>query len=217
MTSTSETPSPDPTSDHNAPDDWVAVARILRPHGLRGTFRLKPLTGNDDDLVHQEIDAYYIRMNGEIVKKVEPDSVKLVGDLVHMKFKGIKDRTQAEVYTNGELVIRESQRWELEEGEFYTDDLKGLQLIDRDSGELVAVCIECVPGVAHSYFIIAEPADLKKTEYLPFIPEFISDVDLNAKTARVSIPEGLFAPPPPPPQAKRQGPYKANQDDQQDD
>jgi 16S rRNA processing protein RimM len=206
---------PDQTPEDDASDPWIAVAKILRPHGLRGTFRLKPLTGNDDDLIEEGIEEFNIRLNDKIVRTVKLDSIKLCGDLLHAKFLGVKDRTEAEQYTNGELVIRESQRWDLEEGEYYTDDLKNLTLLDHETGEVVGVAIEAMTGPAHNYLLIARLDDLKKTEYLPFIPEFVMDLDLKKKTARVAIPDGLFDPPPPPPQLHAK-PAKPAVDDDDD-
>lgn len=203
MNSSPDQPTP---QDDDPQDDWVAVAKILRPHGLRGTFRLKPLTGNDDDLVHVDVEEYSIRLNGKIVKTVHRTDAKLCKDLVHMKFKEVKDRTDAEVFTNGDLVIRESQRWKLEEGEYYTDDLKNLSLVDDETGEVVGVALEVVPGVANNFLLIAKLDDLKKTELLPFIPIFVPKVDIKTKTARVNIPDGLFDPPPPPPEKRMPAP-----------
>ncbi|MDX1973178.1 MAG: ribosome maturation factor RimM [Candidatus Sumerlaeia bacterium] len=181
-------------------DPWVTVAKILRPHGLRGTFRLKPLTGAVDDLIESEIEEFHIRQNGVIVKTLHRASATLNGDLIHMKFKEITRRSEAEVFTNAELVIPEELRWDLPEGEYYADDLKNLTLVDSETGEVVGMCLECVEGTAHDYLRIHLTGKPEHTELLPFVDEFVQELDLEQGVVKVSIPLGLFDAPPPSPQ-----------------
>jgi len=172
-------------------DHWVLIAKILRPHGLRGTFRLKPETRSPQDLVDCPIDKFYIRQNGKIVQELTKVSAKMHKDLVQMKFKEISDRTAADKFINNELVIEESARWDLPEGEYYVDDLVGLT-IRNEKNEDVGKVVSAQEGAAHDYLQIELNAFENQKALLPLIPEFVLEVNLEEQYVYLEIPEGLF-------------------------
>lgn len=177
--------------DERPEDHWVLVAKILRPHGLRGTFRLKPETRSPQDLVDCPIEKFYIRQNGKIVQELTKISAKIHKDLVQMKFKEISDRTGAEKFVNNELVIEESERWDLPEGEYYVDDLVGLT-IRNNQNEDIGKVVSAQEGTAHDYLQIELSNFENQKALLPLIPEFVLKVNLEEKYVNLDIPEGLF-------------------------
>lgn len=184
---------PPPKPAHS--DEWVVVAVFQRPHGLRGTTRLRPLTSSLDEFLEMPNREFRVRRQGRVdadevltLDWMEPDAEQTV----RVKFKELGDRTAAERYTNAELVIRESERWSLDEGEYWHDDLAGLTVLDDRSGAMLGRVSHATDGLAHDYLVLALDAAPGKETLLPLVPEFVRDVDLAGGTVRVIIPDGLL-------------------------
>ncbi|MEQ8820938.1 MAG: ribosome maturation factor RimM [Sumerlaeia bacterium] len=173
-------------------DKWVVVAHILRPHGLRGTMRLKAITRTPEDFLEFAPDRFFLRRQGRVgPEEYHLLEAKIVKDVIHATFEEILDRTAAEQYTNCDFVIPEEERWELPEGEFFVDDLRGLDVVDAASGERLGVVSDAREGAAHDYLILDLNAAKGKETYLPIHPEFVARVAIADGRVEVKIPEGL--------------------------
>ncbi len=172
-------------------DDWVAVAAVLRPHGLRGVFRLKPLTRAPEDFLEAPLENLRVRRSGRVAEELKLVESRLVGNgLIHATFEGISDRTTAEKFVNCELVIPEADRWELPEGEYYIDDFAGLEVRDSGSGEPLGTVKTAREGAAHDYLVL-KLAGVAEETLLPILPQFVQRVDIAGGFVEVTIPEGL--------------------------
>ncbi len=176
----------------NETDSWVAVARVLRPHGLRGTFRLKPLTRDLDDLLEAPVRTFHVRRGSTIEGTLTVDSMKLAKDVILAKFQNIKDRSEAEKYINTDLVISEAERWDLPDGQYYIDHLEGIDVRDAKTGQVIGKVKTAREGAAHDYLVLELEAVPGKETLLPIHPEFVKRIDIGGKFAEVTIPEGLL-------------------------
>lgn len=186
---------PPPPRGTSKGDDWVVVAIFQRPHGLRGTTRVRPLTRDVEDFMAMPNRTFSVRRNGRVddaerltIDWMEPDAESTV----RVKFREIGDRTDAERYTNAELVIRESERWAIDEGEYWLDDLAGLRIVDDKTNAALGVVSRATDGIAHDYLVLRLDAAPGKDTLLPLVPEFVRDVNLEEGIVRLSIPDGLL-------------------------
>ncbi|MFO7300436.1 MAG: ribosome maturation factor RimM [Actinomycetes bacterium] len=153
----------------------VKVARLGRPHGLQGFLGLYV---DDADL------AYF-----------EPGSTVLVGDREltvralrrgdkgwQVAFEEVPDRTAAEAIRNLD-VLTTSER-ELEEGEFWDEDLIGLEV--RPLGGVV-VGVE--HGPVQSRLVVEKDG---VTFEVPFVADLVPVVDLEGGFVEVVLLEGLL-------------------------
>ena len=184
-----------PPKGNPSGDDWVAVAIFQRPHGLRGTTRVRPLTRSLADFLDMPNRTFAVRRLGRVneaeqltIDWMEPDAE----DTVRVKFKEIGDRTEAEHYTNAELLIRESERWEIDEGQYWLDDLAGLEIRDAETDARLGVVSHATDGIAHDYLVLKLDAAPGRETLLPLVPEFVHDVDLENRIIRLAIPAGLL-------------------------
>ncbi len=172
-------------------DDWVTIAVILRPHGLRGVFRLKALTRTPEDLVEAPLEELRVRRNGRLAEELVLTEARVMENgIIQARFEGINDRTAAEKFTNCELVIPESERWELPDGEYYIDELSGLEARSSETGEKIGTVKTAREGAAHDYLVLKLDGVPEET-LLPIIPQFVSRVSVAEGFAEVTIPEGL--------------------------
>ncbi|MBI5155138.1 16S rRNA processing protein RimM [Candidatus Poribacteria bacterium] len=171
---------------------WVAVARVLRPHGLRGIMRLQPLTGNPADLLENELPQLRFRRGDDIIGEAKLVKGDIHGGILFAQFEGIGDRSAAERFTNCDLVIPESDRWPLPEGTYYMDDLAGLEAREAGTGRVLGRVAAAREGAAHDYLELDLETAPGKATLLPLIPLYVPRVDIAGRFVEVVIPEGLL-------------------------
>jgi 16S rRNA processing protein RimM len=171
-------------------DPWVVVAVVMRPHGLRGTFRLKTLMRDPEEFLDIPVKTFKVRRGRRIEGELTLAGAEVRNGVVHAWFDGIDDRSAAELFVNAELVIHEDDRWEAPEGSYYVDDLTGLEVRDAESGEVLGRVSTAIEGPAHDYLVLDITGAKARETYLPIDPAFLAEVNV-AGFVRVRIPEGL--------------------------
>ena len=114
----------------------VQMAVIGAAHGIKGELRVKTFTA--DPLALGDHGPLYAKDG----RAFEIEAIRLAGDVVVVRFKGIRDRTVAEALTGTALFVDRSVLPAEEEDEFYHADLVGLAVRDEagaDAGKVTAV------------------------------------------------------------------------------
>jgi len=167
-------------------DDLVAIAKVVRPRGLKGEVFADVLTDFPE------------RFEGlENVIAVWPDAKRLQlkieehwfqnGRLV-LKFAGYDSVEAAEVLRDGEICISEEQVVELEEGEFFDWQIVGCR-VETIGGETIGVVRELQRTSGTENLLV----DGKDKDFLvPFAESICVEVDIEKKLIRIDPPEGLL-------------------------
>jgi 16S rRNA processing protein RimM len=111
------------------PKNPVQMAVIGAAHGIKGELRVKTFTG--DPLALGGYGPLYARDG----RAFEIEDIRPAGEIVVVRFKGVRDRTAAEGLTGTELFVDRSVLPPEEEDEFYHADLVGLTVRDETGGE----------------------------------------------------------------------------------
>lgn len=160
--------------------DTIKVGRIVNAHGIRGEVRVQPR--DLDPYFLTEFETFYI--DG---KPVTPTANHVHKHLVLMKFPGVDDMNAALAYKDKDLYIRREDA-ELPEGEFFDEELLGVQVFDCETGALLGEIkrVETYPA-SKVYTVKGE------REYLiPAVKDaFIHSVDLDSNRMEVHVWEGL--------------------------
>jgi 16S rRNA processing protein RimM len=97
-----------------------------------------------------------------------------------MKFKGIDSPEAAKLLSGAEIVADRAHAAPLKPGEFYIEDLKGLEVAD-ETGEILGTIADIVEGGG------GELAELKlntgETKLVPFRNEFFGKISLEDNRA----------------------------------
>ena len=111
-------------------DDYVAIAKLLKPFKLKGEIKAIPMSFDLDR--HELLEDVFLQ---------KPDTDKLIPVTVedsreHMgtwffKFQDIDSPEEADQFRNHTLYIHKDERLELEEGEYYFSDLAGLSVFNE--------------------------------------------------------------------------------------
>jgi len=131
--------------DSQAPDAWITVGRIVAAQGMAGEVRVYPESDFPDRFL--VAGDRWLRYPG----KVEPEPVQLKKgryipkkNLYVVKFEGINYRDQAEALRDVELLVPESDRPQLDDGEFHVMDLVGLEVFLQETGQSIGRVVDLI-------------------------------------------------------------------------
>ena len=112
--------------------DRIIIGRLGAPRGLNGEMKLIPLTDfadRFDDLETVAIDGCDFRI----------DYVKSIGNALVIRFIGVEDRDSARSLTSKFLTIDRKDAAPLADGEYYTFDIVGLEVVNLEGRKLGVV------------------------------------------------------------------------------
>jgi 16S rRNA processing protein RimM len=166
--------------------DLVAIARVVRPRGIRGETVADVLTD-----FTERLDSLY-----EVLAKFPDGRVEELNIEKHwfqsgrmvLKFVGVDTVEAAESLRGVEICIDEADAVELEEGEFFDWQLEGCVAETIDGTELGTVKELLRTGGTELLVVVGEGR-----EYLiPFAESICVAVDIDDKKITVDPPEGLL-------------------------
>ncbi len=155
--------------------DKIATGVIRTTHGVRGQLKVKVFSDDIQNFLSQKMVFLH---KGAQEKQFEVEKSSIHGKDVLIKLKGIDTPEVGKTYNGWEIWIPREHASPLEEGEYYQADLHGCTIVYREKrvGEVVAI----IEGPQ------ADLLEVRKTTdgvcYIPFMDEYISDVDMQART-----------------------------------
>lgn len=174
---------------------YLMLARILRPHGVRGDVRVQVVTSFPERMT--ELDTVFIGpaadtplssrqpMTGYRVVRAKHD--KADNWLLHLD--GINDRESAEPLRNLCLFVALADAVPLEENEYYLFQLIGLDVV-TDSGQPLGKLVNVLETGANDVLVVH--GERYGEVLLPLLDGIITSVDLAAGTMTVTVPAGLL-------------------------
>ena len=171
------------------------MGRILGAYGIRGWVKVATFTEQIDTLC--DYPEWWIRGGAAGARPatswrlVAVQESKAHGGHVVAQLAGCEDRTAAERLRGSEIAVPRESLPALAEGEYYQSDLIGLA-VRNTRGELLGQLEEIFGAGAHEVMRVAAKASEgqdgsgKAVERLiPFVPQIVRSVDLNAGEIRV--------------------------------
>lgn len=164
-------------------NDLVYLGKLGRAVGLRGEMRIILET----DFLEQFKKGTFLYLADSSVLTIE--SIELNKN--HIKFLNIDSPEIASKYTNKEIfsTYEETRKnCKLKEGQFFWFDLIGLNVMEDDL--LLGITRDISRFTGSDYFEIETSEELcaqgmPKSFLIPYIPNFIKNVDLNDKKINV--------------------------------
>ncbi len=161
---------------------FLAVGRVLRPHGLHGEVRIEIHTDYPERFaLHKWL---YL---GPAHVPYALQSCRFHQGAVLLKFAGIEDRAVAETLRGQWVWIPREEAVPLEEGECYQYQMYDLQVWTVEGEELGRVT-EIIEAGPHDVYVVQ---GTKGEVLLPDIEEVVVKVDVQARRMLVRLIEGL--------------------------
>lgn len=162
----------------------LTVARIGRAHGLKGEVTVEVRTDIPDDrLVPGEV--YETEPAG--AGPLTIGQVRTQAGRWYLRFEEVTTREAADAARGVELVIDGDESDE--DDAWYVHELVGLTA-KRDSGEVIGEVVDLQSMPAQDLLIIKQASGHRAM--IPFVDEFVADVDLEGGEITLTPPHGLL-------------------------
>lgn len=163
---------------------YIPIGIIVNTHGLKGTLKVKSFTDFKTER-YQTGQVLYIDFKGTKIP-VTVASFQTQKGIELLQFKEFHHINDCEKYKGSDLLISKEDIHELEEDEFYFDELVGMMV----RGNTVEGTVTGVREVPRGALLEVEVNG--KQVLIPFHKEFIQDVDKESNIIYITEWEGLI-------------------------
>ena len=162
----------------------VAVGRITRLHGVRGEVCVRVDSDHPDRFAPRS--AFHTRLENApflILRSARHGPKGLIAE-----FAGFTSAEAAHGLVGADLLIRDEDRRPLAQGEFWPDQLIGLEV--RLGSDVVGVVKDVIQG-PQDRLVVAGPGGA--TAEVPFVEPLVPEVSPEEGWLRIDPPEGLLS------------------------
>lgn len=167
---------------------YLAVGRIVAPHGIRGELKVEILTDDPDRFGLLEL--VYLGREDEEPVPWELVSYRLHKNQVLLQLKGCNDRAMAETMRGIFVQVPREEAIPLKDGEYYEYQIIGLE-VKTVSGELLGRVIEILYTGANDVYVVRDDDPSHREILIPVLDDIVLEIDLEAGSMVVELPEGL--------------------------
>ncbi|KAF8018919.1 hypothetical protein BT93_H3726 [Corymbia citriodora subsp. variegata] len=191
----------------------VEIGYLSSVHGLQGEIYVKSST-DFPELRFSRTGRRWLKQ--QVLGRETIQEVELVEGRGHpgqkswiLKFEGINNVEQAKKLVGAALLVREEDRPELEEGEFYTRDLVGMRVLLKESGEPIGTVVNVYNSGANDLLHVmldssthnsdvvgkSKPAETGASNHfvwVPFVEAIVPHVDMDRGEMMITPPKGLL-------------------------
>lgn len=167
-------------------EDLLQVGAFTKTHGIHGEIKLFPMT--DDVRRFKKLKKAIVDTGREQIE-VEIEGVKFFKQFVILKLKGYETIEDIEKYAGKGLFVTRDNAVKLNKDEYFIADLIDMDVVD-ESDEHLGVITDCMQTGANDVYVIA--LDDGRELLLPAIKDCIINVDIEGRTMKVHVLEGLL-------------------------
>ncbi|MBW2321169.1 MAG: 16S rRNA processing protein RimM [Deltaproteobacteria bacterium] len=168
---------------------FVPVGKIVGAHGVKGNIKIYSYT-----------ESLSVFNPGSLILLINPKGfeksykikwVKPHGRLTLLSLKGVENRNTVETLIGSVFFIERASLPETEDGSYYWVDIIGSSVFTADD-EYIGLVESIIPTGSNDVFVVKNPDNAHDNEILiPAIESVILEIDVERKTMRVDLPEGL--------------------------
>lgn len=166
-------------------DGFLILGRVLRPHGLKGLLCIQSYAAGPASFL--EAGTVFLGVRSGPLRPFFVDSVKPRGRGWVLALEGVTRREDAEALKGCEILAKR-EAFLLEEGEYFWEDLLGMQVVLED-GRAVGRVTEIVPTGANDVFVVEGGGHVVT---VPAIESVVRTIDLQERRMVISPMEGML-------------------------
>lgn len=164
-------------------EQYLEIGKVVSTHGLRGELKVDPWCDSPQFLC--QFKTLYLK-KGETKLSVSSRPHKTIAIV---KAKGIDTIEEAEKLRGRVLYINRSDA-RLAPGEYFIQDLMGLDVIDIDTSKSYGKITDVLKTGANDVYQVT---DEKKKDYLiPVIDDVVKEIDINGGKVLIKPLKGIF-------------------------
>lgn len=154
-------------------DNRICLGKIVGAQGIKGEVKIKSFTEFPED-----IDSYGVLESKDGSKKFSIKSNGMTKTIVRATVEGSTDRNMAEALIGTELWVCKDLLDELDEDEFYHQDLIGLEVRLASSNENLGNVVG-VYDFGAGDLLEFNMSKAGKTEMIPFTESFVPEINIK--------------------------------------
>lgn len=162
--------------------ELIQTGKIVNTHGIHGELKVISWARSPEDMLGIEI--FYIDE-----KPYEVEKTRIHKGSVLLKLCEITNMDEATALKN-KILYADKEDFELEETEFFIEDLIGLQVIDADTNQDYGKIKDVLMTGANDVYEVVDGEG--KTRLVPAIKDCIVSTDIKTKTMKIRPLPGLF-------------------------
>lgn len=163
--------------------DFLTVARVLRPWGVRGDVKIELLASHPDDLMGAK--QVYL---GEARTPFDVQSVRAHGGALLLKLAGCETPEQADAFRNQTIAIARADAAPLRANQYFHHQILGLNVFTVE-GEPLGQIVEIIETGANDVYVVHGS---RGEVLLPARAEIIRHIDLDAGQMTIALLPGLL-------------------------
>ncbi len=160
----------------------IKIAKIINTHALKGELKLELYTDFGFERFKKGQELF---VENELL---EVSSYREYRGFGYVKFNSFDDINKVLKFKNKYIFINRNDIKDLEDG-YYFFQLKGLEVFNNN--EMIGTIIEIEEGIAHHNLRI-KLKDNEKTILVPYIDNFVKEINLDEKKIILSLIEGFL-------------------------
>jgi 16S rRNA processing protein RimM len=168
-------------------EEYIQLGKCSKPHGIKGAFAFH-LFNQEDSALEKGSKVYLLPREGsKLIAEGEEFEVSKIsfGNKVIAFLKEVTDRNKTEDMLPFEIYFKKSDLPEIDEDEFYLDDLVGLSVIDSETNENVGTVSSFYDNTAQVILVIRGDKDIE----IPMIDNFVKETNIEEGFIKIVVPE----------------------------
>lgn len=166
---------------------YLEVGTIVSTHGIKGEVKIKTETSFIESRF-QAGGTLFLEENNKYIP-IKIDSYRLHKNMVLITFNNYQNINDVLTFVGKKVYVNKENLPQLEEDDFYYDDLIGLEVF-LDSDEKVGIVKDIMEVPQGNILVILK--DNKKEALVPLVKEYVKDINLKDNKIIITPIEGLL-------------------------
>lgn len=173
-------------------NDYLVIGRVVSAYGLKGWVKVKSFTQPDTNFL-KYVDCFIAPVS-DSKKHWQPAEIeqgKQHGKVLAIKFVGYEDRTAADTLLKHEIAIKLDDLPDLADEDYYWHQLEGLEVwsvAESENEQFLGKVSHLLETGSNDVLVVksCKGSIDKQERLLPYRPEVVLDIDLDASKMTVS-------------------------------
>ncbi|CAM3080215.1 ribosome maturation factor RimM [Leuconostoc rapi] len=168
-------------------ENYFKVGTIVNTHGIRGEVKIMAITDFAADRFKKGAELQIDTKQGFVPVKVQ--SSRLHKNMWLVLFEGVTNINEIEKYKTHDIYVYGEARQELDDDEYYYDEIIDSRVVDLDGNDIGVVSEIMATGANDVWTVkrVGQPDAL-----IPMIDDVVKEVDIAHKLITIDALEGLL-------------------------
>jgi 16S rRNA processing protein RimM len=166
----------------------VAVGEVLRPWGLQGELRVRPLTDRPEERFRHLRRCVLWEPAADRRGDCQIAGCRFDGEELFVRIEGVSSPEDAKRFSGRLLAVAQEDALPAPEGHFYPWEMAGAAVETRD-GRRVGEFVRVEGSEGQPLWVVAEGG---REHLVPAVPEIVVEVNVAERRIVIDPPEGLL-------------------------